>query len=464
MRVARGILVGAAVGTLTLSGCTPIVEEVAVSQTQSTQSSSPQSSVAPEEALAAWEQAGIPFMLRAPADPWGSTSILHAADAITWEASVPRVESGEGGGEPLTITPIGQTMTGEGGLPGPSIRAILNSTQALAGLLTPELGVEITDLSQVPTKLGIVGEDGVFKETASLAAGPVELEGSNPEGLYFEPQDFSVNGDWVSWREGSAGRIGALPVLDFDDWRIVGWDQSAREPQEYASGYLLHGQRQAPRISWNGAPTVDGQYIYFAAALPDALVSGTGASSSEEQWVSSVIRVPLDSPGEVEVVGVGTAPAAAPDGGVYWVGGGTDLIFTPADQAEGERVLWEVETPGWEITSLTASGKYVFAVVTGVTSQAAWILAWEVSSGQVVAALESNTDWVELSASENLVTWGNGTANSDPSMYLWRLGDKSVVSLGGTQGFSVPKVGEGLLAIPRLSDSGAILWDLARVA
>lgn len=468
MRVVRAGLLGLLVGGVALVGCTSGDDSGGENSVQSAPLSQPSNVAAPQR-LEVWNLPGLPFALRAQDDPWISTLVLHATDARSWEdpkTASPEEESGReqlAASTTITVTVTGETDVGEGGLPGPSLRVILDSTQALAGLITPQVGVEITDLSQIPTILGIVDREGVFRTSDTLDSGPTELNGSNPEHLYFEPQDFSARGDWVAWREGSAGSSGELPVLDFDDWRIVAWNKTSGTPQEYASGHLLHGQRQAPRSSWNGAPTVDGQYIYFAAALPEALATGEDAKHPEPRWVTSVIRVPLDTPGAVEVVGAGVAPAANPSGGVYWVRGGTTMVSSRQDLEKEEIVEWEVETPGWSISSLAVEDNYVFASLTGANSQNAWILVWDMSTHQIVAALESVADWVELSAAGDLVAWGNGTANSDPSMYLWRVGDETITNLGATQGFSLPKVGESSLAVPRLTDSGAIIWELGRV-
>lgn len=462
MRVGRTNLLGLLLGALALAGCTSIEDGGSDSSVQSARPSPP-STVAAPQSSDVWNLDGVPFDLRARSDPWVSTTILHAGDAIPWDVSVTANSEQNGEKDQPTITLTGETEVGEGGLPGPSLRVILNPTQALAGVITPQMGVEITDLSQVPTNLGFVNPEGTFQSVEALNSGPTELNGSNPEHLYFEPQDFSARDDWVAWREGSAGKSGKLPELDFDDWRIIGWNQSSGTPQEYASGYLLHGQRQAPRSSWNGAPTVDGQYIYFAAMLPQALAAGAEATGTEPSWVTSVIRVPLDAPGAVDLVGPGEAPAANPKGGVYWVRDGMAMVSSSQDLGVEETVEWEVETPGWRVSTLAAEGNYVLASLTGPDSQNAWILVWDVTTRQIVAAIESSAGWVELSAGGGLVAWGNGTSNSDPSMYLWRTGTGTITNLGSTQGFSIPKVLESSLAVPRLTESGAIVWQLARV-
>lgn len=349
------------------------------------------------------------------------------------------------------LAPLGHTSLGDAGLPGPSVRTILDADSALAGLLQPMTDGEITDLAQVPTTLGTLDSHGVFVANDLLTDAVAELPGSNPDGLYFEPQDASAGEGWVLWREGSAGEKGALPTLDEDDWRVVAWDTQRGTVTEYASGFLLHGDRHAPRLSWTGAPTTDGQYVYFAAAVPTQVLG----EALGEGWGEGILRIPLDSPGAVEVIGAGSAPAADPNGGAYWVAEGRSLV-------RDDGPVLSVVTDGWLVSGVVATSVKFFVSVVGEEGEDAWILMGDATTLALEAAIRSTSDWVTMDAYGDTVVWGNGTANSDPAMYLWRNGDEAAQLLGSAQGMSVPRIGSTLVAVPQISSEGGVIWQFLR--
>lgn len=423
------------------AGCSPaeVAEDAPKPQSTEVAPQPQQSDAQPDPVKLPLSIPGVPFELEVRARPDADVMVVSAAEAHEQPPS-------------HALAPLGQTVPGEDGLPGPSVRAILGDDSALAGLLQPVMYGQITDLAQVPTALGTIDVAGTFTAHDSLTTALEELPKSNPEGLYFEPQDFSVNGNWVLWREGSAGEKGALPTLDTDDWRIVAWDRGAGTVAEYASGYLLHNDRQAPRLSWSGAPTTDGGSIYFAAAIPSAMLNEGG----DADWTESILRVPLGAPGDVELIGKGSVPAADPNGGVYWVAHNQSLIHD-AD------TMIDVVTDGWSISDVAATPDKFFIAVVGDEGEDAWILMGNAESFAVEAALRSTSDWVALDAYGDTVVWGNGTANSDPAMYLWQSGDAAVQPLGSAQGMSVPLIGDTLVAVPQISGEGAVVWQLLRL-
>ncbi|WP_129587578.1 hypothetical protein [Actinomyces minihominis] len=399
----------------------------------------PQSSGSQTAALKAVQVPGVPFELNLAPGSAGQVEIVRAVDAVA-------------PGELHKLTELGVTATGDGGLPGPSVRAVLDDEAVLGAQLRPQLGIEITDLAQVPTVLGTIATDGTFTEMPELTGELARLSGANPDDLYFEPQDATVHGDWVLWKEGSAGEHGAMPTLDFDDWRIVGWNKANGEVQEFGAAFLLHGERFAPRASWSAAPSTDGQDIYYEAKVPSQLIPG----SAGDQWASAILRVPLGEPGAVEVVAPGTLPFADQvSPGSYWVNDNGVLV------RNGTEVM-EVLTAGWQIGSVVATSEIVTVVVVQGESPA-WLLVLDAATLQLRAAIETGADWSEVSASAASVAWGNGTANSDPQMYLWQLGDVAPTRLGSTQGMSKPIIGGNLLSVPELTEFGAVVWSLQRI-
>lgn len=435
-------------------------------------------SVQSSPAAGTWQALGLkdlPFDLEiwVDSDPGdGAQSALdHAAPAILDAAD----SVAPGVLHQFSLT--GQTPVDESGLPGPAIRAVLNSDYALAGLMEPILGVEITDLAQLPSTLGTVNAQGVF-EALEFLSNPAELPDSNPDALYFEPQDFGVNENWVVWREGSAGDHGRMPTIETDDWRVVGWDQGQEEATEYASAYLLHGDRFAPRAPEWAVPSTDGEFIYFSAALPEEMLDAVSAVAEggspcragvtpgvdqyvSDGWRTGVLRVALADPGAVEVIAQGAVPAADVGGvGAFWVEVSSCLVRDgqPFMRATGE---------GAQISTVAVSTDLVvFGVDADAASDAAdgaWLVVWDRNAESVAAVIRSTGDWISADVNGSTVVWGNGSANSDPAMYMWVLGDSAPTVLGSVQGMSNPKYADGLLAIPAETSDGALQWALYRV-
>lgn len=356
---------------------------------------------------------------------------------------------------------IGRTQVPDSGLPGPSVRTLLRDGTAFGAQLQPSEAGNIAELSDIPSVLGIISDEGVFEENAALTEGLVELPGSNADGLYFEPQDASANGTWVVWREGSAGVAGALPTLDTDDWRIVGWDQQTGKTVELASGFLLHGDRFAPRGSWSVAPSTDDTNTYFEAVVPSEMADnlpGTRApvvADGGESWTRVVASVRNSSPGAVTLLASGTNPVATSDGPL-WIDSPTALT------GEGGPVL-EIATPGWGISAISTDGDQVAATVTNERGDAAWILVWSTSEQHLVAAVDALSSWAQTSISGDSLVWGNGTYGGDGSMFMWRAESPDVASIGSAPGMSIPYVSGNRLAIPSLDNSGAVVWTFAVV-
>lgn len=393
---------------------------------------------------------GVPFEIAIPG--------LTEADAHLYSEGVLVISADDAvaPGELHQLSSTGRTATGDEGRPGPSIRAVLSGTEAFAGLMQPEPGGDFTDLSQLPTILGLVGADGAFVELPNLTQDVELLAGSNPEVLYFEPQDATSFREWVVWREGSAGQSGALPTIDADDWRVMGWNRETGVVQEYASAYLLHGDRFAPRSSNHSVPTTDGESIYFSAEMPAALVEGDDPLGVTDMWTTAVLRVPLDAPGQIAVLGRGELPVADKrTRGVYWVEG--------VSVVDDGQPLLELATPGWSIGALAVTEQMLVVGVVSHEDEAAWLLVWDLERERPAYAVRSTGNWVVPDAYGETVVWGNGSSNSDPEMFLWRVRDPAVTALGAVDGFSLPKFAEDLLAVPTLTAEGAIIWSLFRV-
>lgn len=435
-----------------LAACTPATDQSGAGAKETQQSAQSQSKTPfaqsgnAQEQLPLWEVAGVPFKIGAKSADTQHLALIDAAK------SVPE-------GQLHSLEQTGTTAIGSNGLPGPSLRAVIDNNSILAGLLTPDLTADqITDLAQVPTVLGTVNAQGNFKEDQTLTKDVSLLSGSNPENLYFEPQDVSVNGSWVVWREGSAGQSGAMPTIATDDWRLIVWNRQQNTVQEYASAYLLHGDRFAPRIAWSGPPTTDGTDLYFNAAMPADKIPANLRPADSSDWVPALLKTPLSDPGTTEVVDVSSASAASPKGGVYWVKN-HDVFF-------GDEKIFTIPDEGWQVSTLVATSDWLYASVTATEAgtQNAWILCWNVQTGRLETAIQSVSSWAEMAAAGRFLTWGNGTYDSDPSMFLWAVGDDQPTILGQTQGMSKPLIGDQTLAVPTISDEGGIVWQIDRVS
>ena len=467
-RLPRLMAVAVILGT---AGCAPATEPAAEPAVAQSDPVPAQSSVA----AGAWQPLGLedlPFDL----EIWVDSDEGNAAQSGLINASpvVLDAAAAVAPGVLHELSLLGHTEVDDRGLPGPAIRAVLNSDFALAGLMEPIAGVEITDLAQLPTSLGTVNTEGVF-DTLDFLSDPIELPGSNPDALYFEPQDFSVSGQWVVWREGSAGDHGRMPTIDTDDWRLIGWDQEEEQATEYASAYLLHGDRFAPRAPEASVPSTDGEFIYFSAALPDETLSALSQPMASEEspcllgavpsvsqyavdgWSTGVLRVPWAEPGAVEVIAQGVVPAADVGAvGAFWVEVSSCLV------RDGEPFV-RVAGEGVQISTVAVSEDLLVLGVNAEDASDAWLVIWDRDANSVAAVIRSTGDWISADVNESTLVWGNGSANSNPAMYLWELGDTAATILGSVQGMSNPKYGDGLLAVPAKTNNGALQWELYRV-
>lgn len=339
---------------------------------------------------------------------------------------------------------LGHTVA-DGAMPGPSVRTVLDADTSFAALMHIDDSDEaITDLSQISSELGTVSSKGVFTPKPSLSE-PSELPGSNPDDLYFEPQNASSGDGWVLWREGSAGAKGTMPTMDALDWRIVAWDRTTDSVTELASSFLLTHDRFVPRSPWDGAPTTDGTYAYYEAYI--------GAESDDYQ--RSVIRVPLLAPGEVEIVSDGTMPAAnAESQRAYWVIDNDTVV-------DGDNPLFRIESDQWRLADLNASARFVVATVAN-GEDPAWLLVWSVEEDKLQSVIEVTSDSVAASLSGSNIAWGNGSGSSDPTMFYLNLNDPKPRMLGQTLGYSAPCIGPNQIAIPSIDANGAIEWEFMR--
>lgn len=435
-----GVLVASASALVGCSTATPTSELPNVSTAQSTSTVETTSTELEEQELD-----GLPFTILA------RTDALKDAELVGAE-TVPAHPS-------VTIT--GTTTVPEDGLPGPSIRTLLMNDKAFAAKLEPLVDGPIQGLAEVPSTLGFVDADGSYKEIPSLTEDLIVLPNSNDDELYFEPQDASSFEHWVVWREGSAGSSDGFPTLDTDDFRIVFWDQRTEAPIELASSFLLHGSRFAPRGTWSAAPYTDGQSVFFEAVLPDHLASGLPGGSmvlvddEGNEWVQVVSEVPITEPGDVSFLARGTSPVATTSGPL-WVED-TKRVNTP------QGPLFELPAENWHIGAVTTDGNQVAVTVVGPEEANAWILLWDPAAETLRAAVDARAPWAQVSVSGESLAWGNGTSGGEGQMFLWELGNPSLEALGNSPGMSIPHLNGRQVAIPSLSDSGAVLWTLAEV-
>lgn len=356
--------------------------------------------------------------------------------------SEPVIQEASPSGEEMPWEDLGQTLA-DPPLPGPLLRVLISETEGFGSQVQELPQGELTALEQVPSAPGIINVDGSFTPLQQLADEIQELPGSNPDGLYFEPQHASANYPWVVWREGSAGEPSAMPTLDADDWRVVAWNQETGVVREVMSAFILHGERFAPHATWDIAPTTDGTSAYFEATVPD----GAGG------WVNSVIAAPLDGLGEAVVVGPGMSPQAKPEGaGAYWIDA-TGSGFTQV--VDSGAALMRIEGEGWGATRLAVSEALL--VVTVSSEGSGWLLVWDRGSGALVAAVENPSATAEVNVSGREFVWGNGSAPSDPMMYHWD--EKSgPTPIWGLQGLSAPLIFGSTLALPAEEADGYIAW------
>lgn len=284
---------------------------------------------------------------------------------------------------------------------------------------------------------GVISTTGEFTPLSDLA-GPVrELPGSNPEHLDFQTQNSSAFGDWVVWREGSAGGPQSVPTLESDDWRLVAWNRKDSSVQELASAYLLHGDRSAPYATWDVAPSTDGTFVYFEVSVPEG-----------DQWVPSILSVPLDSPGKTDILGPGTNPFADQrDGGVFYVDGNEVL-------KEGS-ALFSVDSDEWRIGKLTGSPDLLAATVSN--GESAWLLLLDIGAKKMLAAIETGSDWAFASVGARSVVWGNGSGNGNPTMYRWDP-EAGLFRFGALEGLSIP-ITNGTEVVFPIQNGADITWQ-----
>ena len=437
------VLVGAATA---LSGCTSSYTRPEAPLTASIESQvqSSAESAGPEWAVV--QLGGLPFELGARVGAFDGAQVVEPTS----------IEIGA-----VELDVIGRTQAPSSGMPGPSVRTLLSDGTAFGAQLQPPELDTVEELSDIPSVLGIINGEGVFEEDPTLTEDMAELAGSNEDGLYFEPQDASSNGTWVVWREGSAGMADALPTLNTDDWRVVGWDRETGRTTELASGFLLHGDRFAPRGSWSIAPSTDGSTTYFEAVVPSSMADslpGTPApitSDGGNVWTQVIARVANTNPGEVTLVANGTSPVVTGTGPL-WIDNQRTLVGEAAPDLE-------VSTPGWGIGAISTDGDQVAVTATNENGEGAWILVWSMREQRLVAAVNALSAWAQTSISGDVLVWGNGTYGGDGSMFMWDAEGLGISNIGDAPGISIPYVNGRILAIPSLDDSGAVIWSFAKV-
>lgn len=389
------------------SGCTPSTP--AYEYPEQWQSSDSQSGGLRFSASQSGAVAVLPFQLSST-----PAALLTTADSVAAEP-----------GKPYRVS--GQTS----GLSLPS--SVLDDGSAF-GIKRAPLD---SDSEENPVVPGVFSTDGTFQALSEIAQPIQLLPGSNPGGLVFQTQNSSAFGDWVVWREGSAGGPQSVPTLENDDWRLIGWNRVTSTVKELASAYLLHGDRSAPYATWDVAPSTDGRFVYFEASVPQ-----------EGQWVPSILSVPLDSPGETTVLGAGTNPFADQrDGGVFYVDGNEVL--------KDGNVLFSVDSDEWHIGKLTGSPDLLAATV--ANGESAWLLLWDIGAQKMLAAIETGSDWAFASVGGKTVVWGNGSGNENPTMYRWAP-DAQLTSFGAVQGLSIP-ITNGTEVVFPIQNEGDITWQ-----
>ncbi len=390
-----------------------------------------QSAVTGDSGLLAEHVDGLPFDLLVGPHQSDTVDLVKAKDA---EVAV----------EGVAYETLGETEM-QGHMPGPMPRVVLDDGSAFGSLMHLASEGDVTSLEDIPSEAGVIAVDGTFTPLQDIAAEMSPISGSNPDGLLFEPQHASAAGEWVVWREGSAGEHNALPTLDSDDWRLVAWDRDTGVVSEIASAFLVHGDRFAPYASWDVAPSSDGTLVYFEAMMP-----------AGDDWENTVISVPLEGGSDISLLGRGLMPAANPEGGVFWIS--LDWGDTGTVVFDGEP-LFSVSGEGWSVRRLAASSDLVVATVWDGST--AWLVVYDVATGQVVRVVDTGSDWAEVSLSGRSFVWGNSAGGSDPMMYFMdAAGDP--IALWGVQGLSAPLINGEHLAVPMEGEDGAITWTFLR--
>ena len=441
LREYRGVYAG--LGTtcaLLMSACTGGQLPVrTVEGSEESQAQSQQIEVEAHPPLVKTGIVGVPFELMLPSGSADDIEVIGAFEP-----------------QEADLELLGKTQVPSSGMPGPSVRALLEDGNAFAGVLEPPLSGGASSLADIPTTLGLVDPSGVFEPDEHLRDSIIELEGSNPDQLYFEPQDATSNGEWVVWREGSAGLADGMPTLDTDDWRIIGWNRASGTVLEIASGFLMHGDRFAPRGSWSAAPSTDGVDVYFEAMVPvnevqgDMQATSTFTDEEGDNWVRVVATVPLASPGQVEVIGEGSMPVAT-ETGPHWIQGNYDVVGR-------DGLLLSSPTPGWSVSRLATQGSTLVVVMTSMEEQTSWLLVWDLGEGRLTTAVDAMGLGSTVSIYDGSLAWGSGTETGEGGMYLWRQGESLPVLLGYAPGFAIPYVGGDVAAFPKVTQEGQIAW------
>lgn len=440
-----------------VAGCTrPVTESSSGSQSgDAVASPTPAPAPAPQAAavngtLISTAIDGVPFAL------------LTASDA--GDPRVIRADSAELATEGHDYEVLGQTAL-EGTMPGPLPRVILDDGSAFGSLMHRIGDGEVLALEDIPSQIGLIASDGSFAPLEGTFGAMRSLSGSNPEDLYFEPQHASAFGQWVVWREGSAGRRGAMPTLDSDDWRLVAWNRDTGAVEEVASAFLAHGTRFAPYASWDVAPSTDGTDVYFEAMMPAAHGAKVDGDAGASAWVNSIVSAPLDGSGAVTVLDRGTMPVAnAREGGAFWVS--TDAVSATGKEAErgpgvvtdNGRPLFSVGGDGWRIVRLAGSSELLVATVSD--GDGAWLVVYDLAADRVSDVIDTGSDWAEVSVSGREFIWGNGSGSGNPMMYRMDA-EGRLRSLWGVQGLSAPLTNRSIAAVPIESDGG-IVWRFLR--
>lgn len=422
------------------AGCAP---DQAQSSAVSPPAALPQS--VEESQSAENSQSGLPYEQFVSLKVDGLPFELQVLSAPTQSVGVVKAQSAKNSILGTDYEVLGWTET-QGNMPGPMPRVLLEDGSAFGSLMHRVGDGDITSLEDIPSEAGIIATNGTFTPLSEFAKEMTSLPGSNPDELYFEPQHANAVGSWVVWREGSAGQANAMPNLDSDDWRMVAWNTSTEDVTELASAFLTHGDRFAPYASWDSAPTTDGTLAYFEATIP----------GDDGSWVNSVLSVPLDSPGDISLVGRGMMPVASLGGEPYWI---ATLDNDPGTVVKDGKPLFSVSGSGWSIRRLAGSEDLLIATVANETS--AWLIIYDIAAGEITQVVDTGSDWAEASVSGSSFVWGNNSGSGDPTMYRMEAGE-SPVALWGVQGLSAPLISGDVLAVPTELDNGAIVWTFLR--
>lgn len=378
---------------------------------------------------------------------------------------------------PTTTPPPSSVLTSTGDPTRISVASALPATEG-AHYVTLFRLTQPTDQSTFVAPLALA-DDGSLVAEAVEETGTAQLEGvpelgryapergdSYPQPLKTPPRQAiaaAVRGSTVAWLETSSTNLYSA------DWFLFASTGGAARLLSRSSD--ISGETEVASAPEQHPIATDGKTVFWTAPYP------VPSDGSRPYFSAKVLSTPVDGSGEVRTI-ADPAKLPATDGTSVYVVRAKDVAPDLGDRALILRVGGGKEvvvadlslTPRAGVSAVCAAGDYLSWVVSDVGTDDVGgdgvLTVRDLRTGEdhKVELLDSGSA-TNLSCSDTLIGWGNGSGNGDAGEYVLVLRSWSLYRLGEEPGISIvyvkgDYVAWSVLTYPRrAADTVVARWE-----